>query len=346
MNQILSIIVPVYNASLYLAECVKGVVRQSYPHWELLLIDDGSTDDSLGICEAYSKKDTRIKSIHKQNSGVSATRNLGLDLARGEYIIFLDADDYWCDNTVLEKLLYAAENYKLDVVRGAYRPVTAVGEYLPKQAEHKGRLELAHQVLDSASFIKDIMHGEFFLVLSLIRKSTINKLRLNEGQIFLEDMRFYVQLLQNNLRCMYLPLCFYAYRRNSNSVSYQFNTKKLYDSFSMCSFFHECALNVSSQALKTYYNYYSVMMYRWTLETISLDGYYEKRQDIINELMLDDLCHCIRVWIRQEKINVHKFIFNIRPSAGIAFYRILGNLRKLKHTLTKNIKRNHSTTCS
>ena len=112
----ISIIVPLYNCELYLAECIEGVLSQSYKDWELLLINDGSSDGSGKVCNSFAEKDSRIKVINKRNTGVSDTRNQGLDIASGEYVIFLDSDDYWCDNQCLEKLVTLAIANDADVV--------------------------------------------------------------------------------------------------------------------------------------------------------------------------------------------------------------------------------------
>lgn len=89
----ISVIVPVYNTEPYLRECIESILRQSYTDFEVLLVDDGSTDDSGAICDEYAKKDNRIKVIHTKNMGVSSARNIGLDNAIGNWIIFADADD-------------------------------------------------------------------------------------------------------------------------------------------------------------------------------------------------------------------------------------------------------------
>ena len=103
-----SIIVPVYNIEKYIDECIQSVLNQTYTAWELILVDDGSTDNSGNICDEYAKTDTRIKVLHQKNQGVSAARNIALDKAEGDYIMFLDADDYWCENTALYKLFSVA----------------------------------------------------------------------------------------------------------------------------------------------------------------------------------------------------------------------------------------------
>jgi len=103
-NPLISIIIPVYNAKEYLRRCLDSILRQNYTNIEVLLIDDGSSDGSEAICDEYALLDKRIKVIHQKNTGVSAARNVGLDLAKGDYISFVDSDD-WIENDLLETLL-------------------------------------------------------------------------------------------------------------------------------------------------------------------------------------------------------------------------------------------------
>ena len=100
-----SCIIPVYNTEKYLHRCIDSVLAQTYKDFELLLIDDGSTDSSGTICDEYAAKDARVRVFHKENGGVSSARNLGLYHAQGEWIIVMDSDDYWHCNYALEKLL-------------------------------------------------------------------------------------------------------------------------------------------------------------------------------------------------------------------------------------------------
>ena len=102
----ISIIIPVYNVSQYLDECLKSVSAQTYTDWECILIDDGSTDNSGDICDRWCVKDPRFRVIHQANAGVSAARNKGIDLAQGDYITFIDSDD-WVDDDYLD-LLHAS----------------------------------------------------------------------------------------------------------------------------------------------------------------------------------------------------------------------------------------------
>lgn len=104
----ISIIVPIYNTSSTIEKCIHSILNQSHTDWELLLIDDGSTDLSGEICEQFSKINNRIKTFHKQNGGVSSARNLGIINAKGDYVLFIDADD-WIEDNYLESLINKAE---------------------------------------------------------------------------------------------------------------------------------------------------------------------------------------------------------------------------------------------
>lgn len=111
----ISVIIPVYNVEKYLAECMDSVLGQSYEDYEIILVDDGSTDSGGWMCDAYARKDTRIRVIHQDNGGLSAARNTGMRAARGEYIYFLDSDDY-IEPRTLEQLTALAEAERADVV--------------------------------------------------------------------------------------------------------------------------------------------------------------------------------------------------------------------------------------
>lgn len=109
-----SIIVPIYNAEQYVARCIDSIIAQSYTDWELLLIDDGSTDNSASVCVKYAENDNRIRLIRKPNGGVSSARNLGLDNAEGDWIMFVDADD-WLDTKTLAICMQHSEGR--DIIR-------------------------------------------------------------------------------------------------------------------------------------------------------------------------------------------------------------------------------------
>lgn len=326
-----SIIVPTYNSEFFIKECIDNVTTQSLEDWELLLINDGSTDLSGKICEEYADKDKRIRVIHKSNTGVSDTRNRGLDIAQGKYIIFLDADDYWYDHTALEKLVETAEECNLDIVRGEYKAVDKNGNDLFERPLTKSKEEYSGQVLTSGIFYTKIMCGENFLVLSLIRRNAISGLRFTKERSFLEDMEFYANLLLQPLRCMFVPIRFYAYRKTSSSASHTPRIKNLADSFSMCQVFDNCTKLANDREIQDAYRYNSVMMYYWTIETVSSEPYYAIRKKIINDLNLNTLRKEVRTWSKESKMH---FPFIIKFPTIIAI-----NILRIKHSLGKVLRK-------
>lgn len=125
----LSIIVPVYNTEDYLPKCIDSILAQTFHDFELILIDDGSSDRCGEICDEYAAKDTRIRVIHSENRGVSAARNTGLDIAQGEYIGFADSDD-WIEPEMYETMIRTAQENEVDVVICGIKYVQESGEYI------------------------------------------------------------------------------------------------------------------------------------------------------------------------------------------------------------------------
>lgn len=119
MDDMISVIVPVYNVERYLPRCIESILKQTYQNIELILVDDGSPDRSGAICDYYAQKDKRIRVIHKENGGVSSARNAGLDVAKGKFINFVDGDD-WIPNDSLEKLYYAMQKSDAQLLVGCY----------------------------------------------------------------------------------------------------------------------------------------------------------------------------------------------------------------------------------
>ncbi|HBK03289.1 MAG TPA: glycosyltransferase, partial [Clostridiales bacterium] len=122
MNKTISVIVPVYNVAAYLPQCLESILHQDYRELQVLLIDDGSTDDSGAICDGLAARDSRIQVIHQKNAGGAAAKNAGLRAARGEYLSFVDSDDY-LEPDVYGFLAKTLEESQADAVQGAFREV-------------------------------------------------------------------------------------------------------------------------------------------------------------------------------------------------------------------------------
>lgn len=323
-----SIIVPIYNTEKFLDECIQCVLVQSYEDWELLLVNDGSTDKSPSICEKYESLDTRIRVIHKENTGVSDSRNKAIDLAQGEYIMFLDADDYWLDSFFLQKFVEIINVYDLDILRGEYKAVDILGNELLECPLTNIKQQYANKILTSSIFYTNIMCGENFLWLSMVRRSVIGDLRFNTNRSFLEDMEFYANLLLKSLRCMYIPFRFYAYRKNENSASNIPKIKNLIDSFSMTDVFDRCSQEAKDNELRKSYRYNSIMMYYWTLDTMSQTPYYEIRLNLIKDLSLTELNKRVCLWANSTN-KFYPLPIYISPLFGIYYFRLRHKLGRL-----------------
>ena len=163
-------------------------------------------------------------------------------------------------------------------MRGEYKAVDEVGNLLFERALNASKQQAINKILTPYQFLTEAIQGEFFLWLTLFKREVIGSLRFNSHRMFLEDMELYARILQSNdSMCAYLPLRFYAYRKHNQTVSAGNNPRKLQDSFAMCQVFHECEQATKDKHLREYFERYSIMMYYWTLGTISQDDFYHNR---------------------------------------------------------------------
>ena len=195
MNPSVTIIVPVYNAEATLRRCVESVLSQEYADFELLLADDGSGDASGAICDEFAAADSRVRVIHKENSGVSDTRNLCLNRARGRYLQFLDADD-WITPDATRLLVRAMEDHRCDLVISDFYRV--VGE----RVSHKGDIDET-QVLTREEYAAHMMENPadfYYGVLwnKLYRREIVeaHRLRMDPAISWCEDFMFNLEYIR------------------------------------------------------------------------------------------------------------------------------------------------------
>lgn len=249
MLPLISIIIPVYNSEKYLSYCIESVLSQTFRDFELFLINDGSTDSSGEICDEYAQRDKRIKVIHKSNSGVSGARNCALDIATGKYVMFMDADDFWCLDTFLEKIVKFAEEENLDIVRGEYREVTENGTEYRNPCWPKKQL-IEYRRLSSSDFLEKAVAGEYFLWLCLIRLDRVRSLRFEANRIYLEDAVFLLQLTQQKLECAYFPIVFYAYRKHAGATTERIGPRQWRETFSFMDTTYHLSAKAKEQAMR------------------------------------------------------------------------------------------------
>lgn len=209
MNNIISIIVPVYKVEKYLKRCIDSVLSQSYSNWEMILVDDGSPDKCPVICDEFSKWDSRIKVIHKINEGQAIARNVGLDIAKGDYVLFLDSDDYIHSDT-LKDMLKIAMDQDADIVQCSFIR-GALNEFPPITKVQKV------QVFDNRSIFysrvqKIIVWGKLY------RKYLWNGVRMPGGKLNYEDDATTWKLYYRSKRIAFVNTPYFYYFENSTST--------------------------------------------------------------------------------------------------------------------------------
>lgn len=210
-----SVIVPVYNVSQYLRRCIDSVLSQSYGDFELLLVDDGSSDDSGVICDEYAEKDGRIKVFHKENGGVSSARNKGIDEARGNYVVFVDSDDYILSDR-LSQILKLSDNNPDIIV-----------EYYATPAEHKYKYKL----IDIQDF--DIIRNVGVIWTSAFRNKVLkeNNIHFDETIWHGEDSLFVLDFFYRCNTIIFADEYGYVYEKGHEdglNVKFQNWEKELY----------------------------------------------------------------------------------------------------------------------
>lgn len=224
-----TIIIPVYNVEKYLNECVESVLNQIYTNFEIILVDDGSTDSSPQICDSYAEKDKRIKVIHKKNGGLSSARNAGMKDMTGDYVLFLDSDDFWDDISLLCRTDEVIRKYASDVIVLGYRKFydekkvyvngydTTIYEHGKTKAEQIKSL-IGNNLFESSAWSK-IVNTKLF---------RDNRLFFTEG-VYSEDIDWSARLLIYADSFYALPGYVLAYRQNSSSITHNIKKKNIED---------------------------------------------------------------------------------------------------------------------
>lgn len=221
-SKLISIIVPIYNAEKYIKRCIESILNQTYTNLEIILVNDGSQDKSLEICNSFAIKDTRIKVIDKKNEGVSKARNEGIDVASGEYIIFVDSDD-WMENTMCEEMIQSAIINNSDIV------VCGYNNYLENDDKYENINLKDYNDLSFAEIITDddTLYGGF--PWNKMIKTSILKYKFNDKVHYYENLLFFVQNGSGNIKYSVVHKRLYNYCINDNSAvhSKKYSLKKL-----------------------------------------------------------------------------------------------------------------------
>ena len=212
MSNKISIIVPIYNTEKYLERCLKSLINQSYKNIEIILVNDGSNDSSLAICNKYKSNDDRIIVIDKEHTGVSDTRNIGIKRATGNYIGFVDSDDY-IDKDMFRRLINGAEEYKCEIsmcdLIETYNTNDEVKEYEPKYIKMNKK-----QALEQLLYDKNVGN---YVTVKLLKKELFESILFPVGKLY-EDISTTYKLFSKANNILYIPIPMYHYYQRSDSI--------------------------------------------------------------------------------------------------------------------------------
>lgn len=223
-DKLISVIVPVYNAENFLDYCINSIIKQTYQNFELILIDDGSKDSSGAICDEWYKKDSRIKVFHQSNSGVAVTRNRGLEAAKGDYICFVDNDDFITEN-YLETFIIAMEKTDSDIV------MCDIASAKLAEPDHPLDKVIKMDAKDCMNWLSNPISREYVIMVVLWNKMYKRKLfqdhRFKKG-IYHEDEFMINNMLRTIEQVTFVPLKNYVYRTNETSITGEKNKNAMY----------------------------------------------------------------------------------------------------------------------
>lgn len=218
-NELILIVLPIYNVEKYLTKCIETVINQTYKNIEVILVDDGSTDSSSKICDEFKKKDGRIKVIHKKNGGLSDARNIGLEIAKGKYVGFIDSDDY-IEKNMFEILYNKIIKYDADVVKCEYA-------YNNSNIAN-GTLNIKEDKFIKKEEFEPLFYDKFFVDMNvhnlwdqMFKKELIVDCLsyINTDITMGDDLEINIQLFKNIRNILFIPDVLYHYSYNCDSIS-------------------------------------------------------------------------------------------------------------------------------
>jgi glycosyltransferase involved in cell wall biosynthesis len=285
----ISIIVPVYKVEQYLKRCVNSILAQTYKDFELILVNDGTPDNCGVICDYFAEQDKRIRVVHKENGGLSSARNAGIEVAEGEYIGFVDSDD-WITNDMFEYLLNLIEEYDCDVSSVSY--VLSKGEEYLKQSKIEVKCYVGNEILRNYLFegmSKRI--ADFPVWNKLYKRHLFNEIRFPQGQLY-EDIATNFMLLQRANKYVRSNKISYFYFQDGASITRRGFQNKDLEILIVGDQMMELALSVGDHEIIKLAKMKQARSYFSLLSKISLYGFHDKKS--IKDNTVTDLTRKLR----------------------------------------------------
>ena len=253
MEDLISVIVPVYNVEKYIKKCIDSIINQTYKNIEIILIDDGSKDNSGKICDEYKEIDKRVFVIHKNNEGVSIARNIGIEMAKGQWISFIDSDD-WIEENYLEKMFNTARTKNADVVLCAYNRIWKDRVERINFTNNKKSYSSKEYLINSLN----PQTGFGFCHMKLIKSDVIKDIRFNQSLKVGEDAFFNIELSNNIKKAVIVEKNIYNYRFNDNSLVRKYDkdyVTKYYNAVNAMKEYVEKKYKDNKEIMQNLYNY-------------------------------------------------------------------------------------------
>lgn len=324
-----SVVVPIYKVEKYLRKCVDSILNQTYSNIEIILVDDGSPDNCGKVADDYAQADERVKTVHKQNGGLSDARNYGMQYVTGEFIIFVDSDD-WLESKMIEELVYNSRKYGADVVQTAF--YYAYDDYLLFDNQHYPKND-PPIVLDNKSLMYELVVNERvknFAWGKLYKTSIIKDIPFEKGVLF-EDV-FWAHKVMHRLKKFVIlnePLCYYYQRSDSIVSTYTPRNldiiKGLKERHSFVEKFYKDLIYESYKViLKTSLIHYNLLLMNRKKDKGGLH-----KKEI--QLYIKDNYQNLKRAVEDDKgLKRQLFLFNMHPSLNALFLIFKRVLRKIK----------------
>lgn len=226
---LVSIIVPVYNLGRYLETCITSLLAQTYRHLEIIMVNDGSSDNSLAVITQFAEKDSRVKVINQANAGAAAARNNGLSAATGEFIMFVDGDDYLSSDTVEKNLAYFSDP-SLDWVEYPVKRVSESGEDIVSVAIGENFVPSESQTVNRSEFISRFFEKTLSGLVcgAIYRSASIKGIKFPTGMYYEDSFYFLDVLVRTSTGVLSPSGCYYYVARENSSQHTALNEKRLY----------------------------------------------------------------------------------------------------------------------
>ena len=342
-GELVTVIIPVYNTSRFLPKCVDSVVNQTYSNLQIILVDDGSTDDSSMMCDQLAIKDQRIQVVHKENEGLGLTRNKGLDVSAGEFVTFIDSDD-WISRDHIMTLLCKAKENNADIVIGTRTKCTT------DDATEGLKLELPQYGCFEKKQISDVIIPDMIapsdgarldigipmsVCFNLYRRDIIKKNEIvfpSERYCVSEDFFFNYKYLLNCERAEVVKEYGYYYRVNPKSITHTFSPVQFQR---VCNFYDEITklvlstpvtANIDVRVWRCCLAQVRGLLKRLSMTAISRNEKLQYIRMVINDSMVQNLLH--RFDISKYRLSLRLFSYCMKYKLSILIYCLLEAKRK------------------